>query len=368
MTSLEGSFARFTIINRVPGILADMIVCNSFASEVEKELKKLQDSIPEGVLIPLEPDYPYAEEINRTLREYPGCTWLNGPFLFLENYLYHRISQICGFFPEGFDFFLYKKQKEALLGTEKFSRYLQNLKGIDSFAEICLLNLTGNKADLSQNSSYYSSDADFDLLLDSRGDAEKLIQKATRVDIVLDNAGEELFFDLMLAHWLLSSTAVDKVKLHFKSMPYFVSDALISDYRMLLDILSEPEDTAWFSRDLERFEKEGKLELGAHPFFVGGNLYSRMPGDLAEDFSRSDLVIFKGDLNYRRLVGDDRLDYETATASLVNYFPSDILICRILKCELVVGLTPEVIPHRDKTDWMFNGRYGLIELVPSRQV
>ncbi len=366
MTSLEGSFARFTIINRVPGILADMIAGNSFPPEVEKELKDLENSLPEGDLVPLKEDSPYAEEINRTLRENPGYNWLNGPFLFLENYLYHRISQICGYDIQGRDYFLYRKEAEARRGLVKFKENLKTLPGLDSFARVCLLNLMGNKADLSQNGSYYSSDASFDLLIDSRCEAEKILEKAFRVDIVLDNAGEELFFDLLMAHWLLSRSTVEKVKLHFKSMPYFVSDALISDYRMLLDLLSEQEETSRFSRDLERFEKEGKLELGAHPFFAGGGLYSRMPDDLSKEFSRSDLVIFKGDLNYRRLVGDDMLDYETPTSSLVDYFPADILICRILKCELVVGLTPEVIPHRDKTEWMFNGKYGLIELVPSR--
>ncbi len=363
LTSKEGSFARFTIINRVPPILEDLIAHNSFSPDVEQALKGLLDAIPEGKMTPLVGASPYAEEINQTLTDNPGYGWLSAPFLFVENYLYHKIAEICGYFSNGFDYFHYKKVAEAGKGLERFSDALKKLGSISSFSDISLLNLRGNKADLSQSASYYSSDSDFELLIDHRDAVTKKIEDCFRVDLVLDNAGEELFFDLTLAHWLLSRTGVRKVKLHFKTMPYFVSDALISDYRDLLNLLSGQADAARFAGDMNRFEEEGKLELSSHPFLASGQLYSRIPRDLAEDLSGADLVIFKGDLNYRRLVGDDYHPYETKTSSLVNYFSSDVLISRILKSEVVVGLAPDMVPHREKTDWMFNGKYGEIELV-----
>ena len=363
MTSTEGSFARFTILTRVPEILENLIANNSFTTEVENGLKELLQSVPSGKLIPLNSDYPFAKRINQELSVHPEYNWLNAPFLFIENYLYHRISEICGFFTNGYDYFHYKKEAEFRKGLDKFSDYLRDIDTIDSFQEICLMNLMGNKADLSQNASYYAADATSELLIDHRNLAASKIKNCTRVDLVLDNAGEELFFDLLLAWWLLSHTEVRKVKLHFKILPYFVSDALESDYRFLLSILSEKDDTAWFTDAMNSLEDEGKLEIGAHPYFVNGELFSQMTSDLSEELSRSDLVIFKGDLNYRRLVGDNYHPCETKTSAIINYFQTDILISRILKSEVMVGLAPDTIPHREKTDWMFSGKYGQIEYV-----
>ncbi len=363
MTSKEGSFARFTISDRVPGIVDNLISRNRFSTEVENRLNELYSSIPSGKLTPLASHYPFAEQINRSLAAHREYGWLNAPFLFLENYLYHKVAEICGFYDNGIDYFHYKKEAELQKGLDGVSRSLQAIDSIDSFSEICLQNLMGNKADLSQNSSYYSSDSASELLIDHRKRASSRIHDCSRIDLVLDNAGEELVSDLLLAYWLLSHRGIGKIKLHFKQMPYFVSDALISDYRSLLNILSKREDTSWFARRMKSFEDEGKLELGAHPFFVSGELYSRMSPDLSRELSQSDLIIFKGDLNYRRLVGDIYHPYETETSSLINYFQTDILISRILKCEVMVGLDAESVPHREKTDWMYSGKYGQIEYV-----
>jgi damage-control phosphatase, subfamily III len=43
-------------------------------------------------------------------------------------------------------------------------------------------------------------------------------------DIVLDNAGFELFTDLCLADFLVSHNLVQSVRFHAKTMPWFVSD------------------------------------------------------------------------------------------------------------------------------------------------
>ncbi len=366
MTSKEGSFARFTIINRVPAILDDLMAGNRFPGDLEKRLGELRRSLSGGKLSPLGADYPFAGDINGALENNPSYRWLDAPFLFIENYLYHRISEACGFFSNRFDYFLYKKEGETRKGLDRFSRYLGESGDLDSFSEICLINLMGNRADLSQNASYYSSDSASELLTDHRDRASEKIEECSRVDLVLDNGGEELFLDLLLARWLLRRTGVTRVKLHFKSMPYFVSDALISDYRLLLDMLREKKDTARFAGELDSLEEQGKLELGEDPFFVSGKPYSRIPPELAGEFSRSDLVIFKGDLNYRRLVGDRYWPYEKETASLITGFPADILISRILKSEVAAGLRPEAVPDRERTDWMFSGKYGQIELVQGR--
>lgn len=367
LTSKEGSFARFTILNRFPDILEDLMLNNRFSYEVKKSLAGLLESIPAGSLTPLSPDYPFASEINQTLAENPGYGWLEAPFLFIENYLYHKISDLCGFFTNAHDYFFYKKQAESLKGLEKFTSSLRTFDEVSSFSEICMINLMGNKADLSQSSSHYSSETTSSLLIDHRAEVSRKIKECSRVDVVLDNAGEELFLDLLLAYWLLNRTAVQKVKLHFKQIPYFVSDALISDYRFLVNILTENPETAWFADSMKEFEEDRKLEPGDDPFFSSGKPFSQMPDDLSSELSKSDLIIFKGDLNYRRLIEDKAWPCETETSSVIKCLPADILISRILKSEVMIGLETEKIPDTESSGWMFRGEYGQIEVVEVQQ-
>lgn len=62
-----------------------------------------------------------------------------------------------------------------------------------------------------------------------------------RVDIVLDNAGFELYVDLLLAGYLLSTGLASKVVFHPKSIPWFVSDVVPADFTDLLSALADPE-------------------------------------------------------------------------------------------------------------------------------
>ena len=51
---------------------------------------------------------------------------------------------------------------------------------------------------------------------------------------VLDNVGLELVTDLCLAEWLLNAGLADCVHFHCKQLPWFVSDALKSDFNWTL--------------------------------------------------------------------------------------------------------------------------------------
>ncbi len=54
------------------------------------------------------------------------------------------------------------------------------------------------------------------------------------MDIVLDNAGLELYTDLVLADFLISSGLAARVVLHGKLLPWFVSDTLEEDLDVML--------------------------------------------------------------------------------------------------------------------------------------
>lgn len=154
-----------------------------------------------------------------------------------------------------------------------------------------------------------------------------------RVDIVLDNSGFELYVDLILAGYLLSSGLATHVVLHPKSIPWFVSDVLPGDFAHLIGSLANPkpfyetpsddetlqnktpapladadaENLAFLFEQWSGFHAEGQVILRPNRFWTHGGSFWRLPTEapeLLEDLKASELVIFKGDLNYRKLTAD----------------------------------------------------------------
>lgn len=80
--------------------------------------------------------------------------------------------------------------------------------------------------------------------------------------------------------------------------------------------------------------------------------------------SDAKLVIFKGDLNYRKLLGDINWEYTTKfTKALRGFQPTNVLALRTVKSDVCVGLSPGVAEEffrKDET-WMCTGQYGLIQ-------
>lgn len=220
------------------------------------------------------------------------------------------------------------------------------------FMEMCEICLWGNATDLSllTNLSYediqklQGSEArksseknivvnDLDKAFKILTDAQKSGKKERRVDIVLDNAGFELFVDLILAGYLLAAGLATTVVLHPKSIPWFVSDVLPQDFGALISALADPQT---FYSTLSEEDKdagksvaplsdsevsalkflfehwsdihaEGELVLRPNIFWTAGGSFWRLPKSepsLYEDLKESELVIFKGDLNYRKLTCD----------------------------------------------------------------
>ena len=220
------------------------------------------------------------------------------------------------------------------------------------FIEMCEICLWGNATDLSllTNLTYediqklQGSEArkkseknilvnDLDKAFKVLSAAQKEGKKERRVDIVLDNAGFELFVDLILAGYLLASGLATNIVFHPKSIPWFVSDVLPQDFAALIQALADPQSFySALSDDAEKsgtktpplsetevenlqflfqhwstFHAEGQLVLRPNNFWTAGGSFWRLPKtepELAEDLKQSELVIFKGDLNYRKLTAD----------------------------------------------------------------
>lgn len=219
------------------------------------------------------------------------------------------------------------------------------------FSEMCEICLWGNATDLSLLTSLTYEDiqtlqgsqarkaSQKNIIVNELGHAFETLQSARvqkqdaerRVDIVLDNSGFELYVDLILAGYLLSSGLATTIVLHPKSIPWFVSDVIPQDFSDLLSALSDPQefytrrdetgkaypnlsekevsDVKFLFDQWSQLYQDGKLIIRPNNFWTSPGSYWRIPGiapDLYEDLKQSELVLFKGDLNYRKLVNDVR--------------------------------------------------------------
>ena len=257
------------------------------------------------------------------------------------------------------------------------------------------MSLWGNKTDLSILAKYdgsqdlaklqaSSSDSlkglDSKILVDNTREVFSLLLQSVqspepkremgRIDIVLDNSGYELFNDLCLADWLLFAGLAKTVHLHVKCIPWFVSDATRQDFSWLLVQLSS-SDSAHLQHLGSSWQlnvKSGSWIVRDHKFWTIPHEFVHMEAlapDLYTDLSKSNVIIMKGDLNYRKLLADRHWPHDTAFADALDGFsPAPVLSLRSLKAELVVGLKPgqdEVLSKENK-DWMVSGEYAVVQL------
>jgi hypothetical protein len=84
---------------------------------------------------------------------------------------------------------------------------------------------------------------------------------------------------------------------------------------------------------------------------------------LSQLFGAASLVILKGDMNYRRAVGDALWDRHTTFATVMHYFPAPVMALRSLKSDAIVGLPAELVRRLDEktSAWRVGGHYGVIQ-------
>ena len=245
----------------------------------------------------------------------------------------------------------------------------------------------GNKCDLSisagrENSQKFNPVKQLDSLTRYvlHDDTDKvwsaLIEKngAARVDIVLDNAGFELFTDLCLAEFLIASNIASCVHLHGKCLPWFVSDVTPRDFEYTLNKLEKDDDAVIKSLACRWRERlaDGSWVFKVHPYWTQNQDFSAMrklSPDLYKELSQSDLILFKGDLNYRKLTGDFTWEFTYPFESALRGFhPAPLCALRTLKCDLVVGLDQGQAERASKEheNWMLDGIFAVIQFCSTK--
>jgi hypothetical protein len=381
MTSEPGSFARYTIAERKPQIIQNVIADNGYPPAIVAALEAFCNEIARQPIQPLTEGAPDVAFWHQAAAPYRGRTWLELPWYFAETYFYRRLLEaVCYFQPGDWherDPFAVQKRQQELEAAAWFTQHWRQIDGIDPAAMFAILlhsSLWGNRADLSNLNVHEEARGGLDthrerhnLLIDDTGRVSaRLAAGVERVDFVTDNAGREQLFDLALADFLLYQGWARTVVFHLKNQPFFVSDAMPQDAKALLGLLrNEP-----LGKRLDEHLAAGRLVLRDDPFWTTCLMFRQMPAPLAAELANSDLAILKGDVNYRRLLDDAHWPHTACLDEIVAYFPAPLLALRTLKGEIMVGLQPgqaEQLAAQDP-DWLLNGKRGLIQFVDKGRV
>jgi damage control phosphatase ARMT1-like protein len=202
------------------------------------------------------------------------------------------------------------------------------------------------------------------VIRDDRAETLAWLQErpAARITIIADNGGSEIAADLILTDHLLRAGIATDIALHVKPYPYFVSDATTADVLACLRQLGAGPAPAVADR-LRRALNEGRLTIQTHPFYCHPWSFHYLPGDLARRLASANLVIAKGDLNYRRLVGDFEWPPTDSFHDATAYFPAPVLSLRILKSDVIIGLPADRVAELDRSDpsWRTNSNYAVAQ-------
>lgn len=420
-----GSFAYLTVKDRLPVILTRVIDylyrerislgskygeaaqegCKEVVSRLSQMKNEMQTNKDFQLIRSPQPNNPYddSEIWNHQFESYVSTygvspKWFAASWLYAECYMYARIHEalyLCDPLRD-FDPFEEQKQKSLLdsqIAVEALAeKVLSVCSALSSYTQEQLkqhvlkfveVSLWGNKCDLSLSSGGDCCQAEdlFSSLEKLRSniivnDSNMLWQLLISlpedqrdIALVLDNAGFELISDLCLMTILMEAGLTTSLTLYPKTRPWFVSDALEKDLRWTVDKLrSNSGSVGQIATKWSSYLSDGRWKICNSKFWTTGYNYaeiSKISPDLYSQLSKASLIIFKGDLNYRKLTGD--LDWPTDTKfehALQDFRPTPLLAVRTAKGGPVVGLLPDqskTISSADR-DWNINGDYGMIQL------
>ncbi|MER6601353.1 damage-control phosphatase ARMT1 family protein [Streptomyces parvus] len=378
LSNEPGSFARGVLANRHPALIEQVRDAFPYGPRQHEALDALLEANNNGVIEPLAPSESDHEQWSDWGRELFGRSWFDAPFLWSESYFYRRLLSAVGYFGtgpwQGVDPFAPFKRAE-LRGTAVD----EELRALDGLADVpadergtALLHASvrGNRADLgfrvTEGDAAPGAAAD-DLIADDSAQLRQLLPAGAGVTVavVADNAGRELIPDLILIDHLLLHRHAERIVLHVKPYPYYVSDAMTADVVDCLRRLAEaPGEAGRIGSRLWEAMATGRLEVRAHPFFCAPLPYEEMPEDLRAEFAAATLTILKGDLNYRRLVGDRMWAETTPFVDRTAYFPGAVAALRTLKSDVIVGLEQKTLDalERSGAPWRTSGTHALIQV------
>ena len=392
-TAGEESFPRRSLRDRHAATLLEVIAQNRVEEPHRARLLAFREECLGGELTdpfadsaaPWDPYLFHPRELadwRRSLAPQVGRSWYDLPWYFAESFWFLKLLFAFGYYePSGphrlqdpFAPFKARELTQTGGGLDAANSLAPLLDpgrpAIETVRALCLAALWGNRMDLSMQALTREYRGGFlqhqahELLIDHSAELAERLLAARRVDVVLDNAGPELVCDLLLAAFLLGQDPARRVALHAKRSPFYVSDARPADVRATIQALAADGGPAAPAVRESVRRAGGRLEVRDLWFWNGPLFFAELPEDLRAELSASDLVLFKGDANYRRLVGDRRWPAATPLEALTAWFPAPLAVLRTMKSEIVVDIPAERVERLDREDpdWRTNGRRGIIRL------
>ncbi|KAH8253914.1 hypothetical protein KR032_007572 [Drosophila birchii] len=413
------SFAYHSLRNRLPVVLTNVIdtmtrekaelvalyASNDFEQAARDELKTIIGLISQ-LKYELQTDKafhnfqgaePDQDDWNSFLGDLPSGerTFYRGCSLNAECYLYRKLYSFVenSIFLKSYDYFAKIKQQaltdnmDDVLALIKYTRRPEHSPKM--FGELLKINLWSNCNDAANDPEAPAQMLNLKVLKNLEAtkeyvlvdqaaeiwrclDTAKNAKKPQQVDFILDNAGYELFSDFILAEYMIEQGLATKVRFHVKAHPWFVTDVTERDFKWTLEYLSQHSDyiISLLGKKFMEFLEGGKFELApiSH-FWTSPHAFNSMPQtdpELYSSLQQSKLLIFKGELNYRKLLQDvcwaSTLDLSTC---LRGFLPSNICVLRRVKSEIISGLEEGAAQALTSKDphWMVSGSYGLIQFV-----
>ena len=364
-----------------------------------------------AVLEPMPQDgRPDNESYNQEFNTLKDPQWLAAPWLYTECYMYrliHTYFTSSTQFWHSFDMFATSK-KSSLVGSKKgtielvkrFRAVLSTIAETEKaiFEEMIQISLWGNATDLSLLTSVSVEELNSrqgqavresnkkNILVDDTEQVWSLLSRlrsmghSKDIHIVLDNAGFELLTDLVFAGYLLESGHAQKIVFHGKRMPWFVSDVMTEDLHYLIEGFlngtiyndinaTEQNELQEAGRYWKSLIQSDRLEFRTELFWTTQHPFGRLPivePGLFEDLADADLVIYKGDLNYRKLTYDGLWPHSTPFSQAIGPLAKKhdgqgirSLVLRTAKADVCVGLKPG--QEKDLEEgWTRHGKYAVV--------
>ena len=342
------AYVRHTLATRIPAILR--MAEEGQDPQAVRQLRAIGRAVAADAPMVLDLDdwpLPLWESLPARIN---GKRPSGAPFFDFEYWLYARILLAVRYRETQADPFRATRHRDLERHIDWAGQAIERTR---TLPEALNLALHANAHDLSQlagpaSSHYLGREA---LRIDPAG--------LRRLDLIADNFGGEFVADLVLA--IVAAEAGLEVVLHVKPLPMFVSDTTAEDVVILFDRLAP--DSA-FGRRLQAAVARGAIRIAAHDFWSAPVFLDRAPLDVLGT-GEGVLTVLKGDLNFRRAIGDVAVPIETPFESLATLPAVPMLSLRSIKSYCVAGMR-DWPAGMSREDFPKDGAIVLAQPVPAR--